>query len=389
MIDANSQTHTFGSITSFITMLGNNDAPTRLEARKKLIAMGSSAVPVLITALSNCNDHIRWEAARALGEIQDPASIKNLVQALEDQNVDVRWAAAESLIKFKQKAVTPTLMMLVQDFNSIWLREGARYVLRRLKKRGYLHSPGSQVLNALDGPVPEVEAPWAAKSALEELKVDWRKDSELELGDGQKEIDIPMGADVKCSDGLFGKVVCVILNPITEKITHIVVKENKQLQIEYLVPVEEIIESSPTSLYLFCQTSELEKMKHFKAVEFLPNDIFNIAATPSMIWPYDAPGLGVITIEHEHIPPDELAVHRGARVFATDGEVGRVDEFLVDPENGMITHLILIEGHIWDRADVTIPVAQIDRIEEDAVYLKLEKCAIEALSSIPLRRRKK
>jgi sporulation protein YlmC with PRC-barrel domain len=95
----------------------------------------------------------------------------------------------------------------------------------------------------------------------------------------------------------------------------------------------------------------------------------------------------VLPLEHERIPPDELAVRRGAHVEATDGRIGVVEEFLVDPINGHITHLVLREGHLWGKKDVTIPVAQIDHIEEDKVYLKLSKQSIEALPAIAVRRR--
>jgi hypothetical protein len=80
-------------------------------------------------------------------------------------------------------------------------------------------------------------------------------------------------------------------------------------------------------------------------------------------------------------------MHRGARVEATDGHVGRVDEFLVDPMDGHITHLVLREGHLWGEKYVTISVSQIARLEEDAVYLKLDKQSIEALPTISARRR--
>jgi hypothetical protein len=48
---------------------------------------------------------------------------------------------------------------------------------------------------------------------------------------------------------------------------------------------------------------------------------------------------------------------------------------------------VLREGHLWGQKDVTIPVSQIERIEEDAVHLKLDKRSIEALPAIPVRRR--
>jgi uncharacterized protein YrrD len=94
-----------------------------------------------------------------------------------------------------------------------------------------------------------------------------------------------------------------------------------------------------------------------------------------------------VPFEHEHIPAGEIAIRRGTPVEATDGQVGKVDEFLVDPENDIITHLVLREGHLWGKKDVTIPVSEIDRLGEEAVYLKLDKEAIEELPTIPVRRK--
>ena len=91
--------------------------------------------------------------------------------------------------------------------------------------------------------------------------------------------------------------------------------------------------------------------------------------------------------EHERIPTGEVVIRRGTHVKATDGDVGKVDEFLVDPENDVITHLILREGHLWGKKDVTIPVSEIDKIAEEAVYLKLDKKAIETLPTVPISRK--
>ncbi len=71
-------------------------------------------------------------------------------------------------------------------------------------------------------------------------------------------------------------------------------------------------------------------------------------------------------------------------MVASDGLIGHVDEFLIDPANQQITHLILREGHFWGQKEVTIPVIQIERIEEDTVYLKLSKEEIEKLPKTPM-----
>ena len=94
-------------------------------------------------------------------------------------------------------------------------------------------------------------------------------------------------------------------------------------------------------------------------------------------------------MQHERIPPGELALQKGARVKAKDGFIGHVQEFLANPMDGNITHLILREGHFWGQKDVTIKMSYVERIEEKIVYLNLEKSAIEKLPSAKVRQRDK
>ena len=91
-------------------------------------------------------------------------------------------------------------------------------------------------------------------------------------------------------------------------------------------------------------------------------------------------------VAHERVPPGELAVRRGNHVRATDGDVGLVDEFLVDRETEHITHLVLREGHLWGQKDVLIPVSEIAHVDEDRVHLTLSKQEVASLPTIPVRR---
>jgi hypothetical protein len=137
---------------------------------------------------------------------------------------------------------------------------------------------------------------------------------------------------------------------------------------------------------LDCSCAELAMMPVFDKVTFLPYDLTGLSSGSYMVWPYYLPEPPVIRKEKDHIPANELVIRRGASVEATDGHVGRVDEFLIDPENNAITHLVMREGHLWGQKDVSIPVGQIDHYKDNAVYLKLDKRAIEALPTIPIHR---
>ena len=88
------------------------------------------------------------------------------------------------------------------------------------------------------------------------------------------------------------------------------------------------------------------------------------------------------------MPPGELAVGRGAGVHDADGGyVGSVDEFLVDPMDERITHLVVREGHPWNRKEVTIPISQVARMAEETVYLALDRRRIAVLPAVPIHRR--
>jgi sporulation protein YlmC with PRC-barrel domain len=201
-------------------------------------------------------------------------------------------------------------------------------------------------------------------------------------------IDIPINAEVECVDGAGGRSVCVIVNPASRRLTHVVVAEAEFPHIERLVPVELVEESTPEEIRLRCTQEELKGLDDFVDTEFVqgeyPYAMYNLEEY--RLWPYLIPDPAVMPVEHEQVPAGELAVHRGSEVRATDGRVGQVDEFLVDPGSDRITHLVLREGHLWGKKDVPIPLSEIERIEEDTVYLKLDKEGVGALPAVPMRR---
>jgi sporulation protein YlmC with PRC-barrel domain len=197
-------------------------------------------------------------------------------------------------------------------------------------------------------------------------------------------MDIPINVEVWCINEYGGTSTRIIVNPVKDQVTHLVVQEKNYPNVERLVPVEHIIESNPTIIYLDCTLDELSTMQAFVEKEFIPNEYQDMSS--SMMWPYIAPEFPYMLLEHERIPPHELSIRRGAEVMATDGHVGTVDEFLVEPESGDITHLVLHEGHLWGQKDITIPISQVEKMDQDVVYLKVDKGFIEALPTIPVRR---
>lgn len=206
-------------------------------------------------------------------------------------------------------------------------------------------------------------------------------------------MDIPLNAAVRCSDGTEGRSVCIIVNPIYKQVTHVVIKTKGLLGQEYMVPVDLITSSTPQQIQLRCTHKELVAMAPFLTSQFVgPEDseygMYQALTTinDGYHWPYTVAEDSELMVGVEQIPHDELGFHRGAVVEAIDGRVGRVDEFLVDAETCYVSHLVMREGHLWGQKELTIPVAAIDHIEDDIVYLKLDKQSVKALPGVALHR---
>jgi uncharacterized protein YrrD len=200
-------------------------------------------------------------------------------------------------------------------------------------------------------------------------------------------MDLPVNVKVYCTDGLCGRSTHIVFKPSSDEVTHVVVETQQSPHTQVLVPVSRVTETTPDSINLRYSRDELAKLQSFIETEFVQVDVSPYVGLPYYIEPYPFAYSQRVGVAHEAIPTGELAIRRGARVEATDGHVGHVDEFLIDPKNDAITHLVLREGHLWGQKDVTIPITQIDHIEEDTVYLKLDKASIEALPTVAAHRR--
>ena len=207
--------------------------------------------------------------------------------------------------------------------------------------------------------------------------------------------EIPLDATVDCLDGECGRSSHIIIEQNTQKITHFVVKKSDLLEShKYLVPIEAVVTTTPKSIQLSCTKEELEAMPPFTEMRFFnsatagfePLNNFNESAlyNSSSILMWSDPALGEdmmpIPIEEELIPAGEMAVHKGASVEATDGHIGRVEEFIIDSEDKHITHLVLEKGHLWHKKELTIPMSAIARMDEDFIYLKIDKKTVKSLS---------
>ncbi len=201
-------------------------------------------------------------------------------------------------------------------------------------------------------------------------------------------IDLPMKAEVRCSDGIVGFSTHVIGNPVDHQVTHLVVKSVQPPFNEYLVPIDQLEDTTPHLIKLICTRNEFEKMEPFEVEEYIRTRYPNY-----QVLPYQLPGqvlmdevIEYVPVKNHNIPQGEITVWRDAKVEATDGYVGQVDELLINSNNMQATHLVLRERNLFQQREITIPVSQIERVDEGTIYLKLDRQSIEELPTTPIQR---
>jgi sporulation protein YlmC with PRC-barrel domain len=197
---------------------------------------------------------------------------------------------------------------------------------------------------------------------------------------------IPIKAKVFCRDEHCGHIGCVVINPMNDEVTHIVIEDDHYPYEERIIPVDLVEKTTADSVHLACKREELLKMDDFIEHRYIHVDkVHNLYPARRHVYlPYGWPiNENFADIPHIRIPSGELAIHRGAIVEAVDGHAGKVDQFLIEPTSGHITHLIMREGHHWGQKEVTIPISEVDHVDDDLVYLKLKKADIGKLPTIP------
>lgn len=197
-------------------------------------------------------------------------------------------------------------------------------------------------------------------------------------------MDIPIKALVTCNGEECGKTVCVIMNPCSNELTHVVVEDNAFPYQKRIVPVDLVKSSTPKLIQLSCTKDEFLALDDFIEHHYIPAEqTYGVFPVNLKVYiPYSEYSNDLADIARERVPEGGIAFHPGTLIEATDGKVGQVDEFLIDPASEHITHLVMKEGHLWHTKEIAIPASEIDRVENDVVRLKISKAQIESLPSM-------
>jgi hypothetical protein len=209
-------------------------------------------------------------------------------------------------------------------------------------------------------------------------------------------VEYEIGAAVSCRDGACGQLVRVVLDPVARAITHIVVEPKHREGQERLVPVD-LIDASASDICLRCTISEFDKLEYAAEIHFLSESGGDLGYGKGemSVWPYYGLGgaigggmpEGPQTYFTSRVPAGEVEVRRGEQVHASDGDIGRVQGLVIDPSDHRVTHVLLQEGHLWGKKQVSIPMQSVKAVDAEGVHLDLTREEVKNLPPVALAER--
>lgn len=166
--------HALGSLKdgrgapALLCALTGASKPVHQAASRALRELGGEAEDVLLLALTHPDSHIRWHAARALGQIGDLRGIQTLVEGLHDEHQAVRWATAATLANLDLPAVPYILREIIRRPIDERFRQAVYHALHAMSSNASRERI-KPLLASLRDPTAAYEAPIIAQRML----VDW------------------------------------------------------------------------------------------------------------------------------------------------------------------------------------------------------------------------
>jgi hypothetical protein len=256
--------------------------------------------------------------------------------------------------------------------------------------------------------------------------------------------EFTIGSEVVCSEGACGDLRRVVVNPVARALTHLVVEPRLQEGAGRLVPID-LVDTAAREIRLRCTMSEFHALEEAEETHFLQGapgqwgygqgqmmslPLFALGAGMRGMGGMGGMGMGMgmgglgmgmgmgglgmgmgmggmgmgmgglgmggmggmgmrgmnmgpqETVE-DRVPEGEVEVRRGEHVHATDGDIGRIAGFVIDPADHHLTHVLLDEGHLWGKKRVVIPIGAVTDVS-DGVRLSMTKAEVGDLPPVEL-----
>jgi hypothetical protein len=208
---------------------------------------------------------------------------------------------------------------------------------------------------------------------------------------------LALGSPVRCTDAPFGELSDVVIDPISRRVTHLVVAPPHDRAHARLVPMT-LVSDTSDGLQLDLTASEAAELELVQDSDYVrlgqqpeldPEHDIGVNSLLAIPLYQDPDGFGTVnldqyvTVVYDRVPKGEVEIRRSSSVVSADDHLlGTVDGFLISADNP-VPDVVLERGHLWGKREVVIPHGAVARVETDAVYLSLTK---DQVGELPARR---
>ena len=211
---------------------------------------------------------------------------------------------------------------------------------------------------------------------------------------------LEIGNRVRCTDGVYGELADIVIDPLEKRVTHLVVQPEQGEGEARLVPIQLAMgrDDEQHEIELECTLDEAQGFESVHEFAYLrlgespaEDPDWDVGVEDVLAMPYYAgldegtyPGAldSHVTMHYDRVPKGQVEVRRSSAVMSADGHsLGEVDGFVVDADEH-ITHFVLERGHMWGRKEVTIPIGAVAKVESDSVHVALSKDEVGALPAV-------
>ncbi len=197
-----------------------------------------------------------------------------------------------------------------------------------------------------------------------------------------------IGAAVICTDRRCGRLIRVVMDPATERVTALIVERGGLQKASWVLPVANVQATSEGTVQIGISSDEFGRFRSYKEIEFrVPSVGWNngrYGPDDVRYWMSPYEGIGGQSVVpsrkhrlHEGVPFDFQVIGNGTKVRDVEGNAGEVDHVLVDCEGGYITHIVIRHGLI--NGYTIVPVSMIAGVDDQGVVLNVQRAELRAL----------
>ncbi|MGQ0603927.1 MAG: DUF2171 domain-containing protein [Anaerolineales bacterium] len=212
-------------------------------------------------------------------------------------------------------------------------------------------------------------------------------------------MQIKQDAKVTTADGKdIGHVDRVVMNPNSQEITHLIVRQGWLFTEDKVLPFELIDHATDTEIRLRADAEELDKLLPFEETHYVPAEETDVSVARDSVayavpylyypgtvdlratgYPYVNPNPGLVSRTERNIPDDTVALKENAKVMSSDGQhVGNVEQIISNAETGRATDFVVSKGLLLKEHKL-IPNQWIRTVMEDEVRLAVTAAVINRL----------